>query len=95
MTAHRYRKKPVTITAVQWTGDNAAEISEWTIGRFHEVDPEDRTEDPEITAAVLDVLHSTWIGVKTGQWVLRGVQGEFYPCDDEVFAATYEPVEGT
>lgn len=89
----RYRKKPVTIHAVQWTGDDAAWITEWTGGRFHEVDPEDRTEDPDITAEVFEDLHSRWLGVKTGEWIIRGVQGELYPCDDAVFQATYDPVD--
>lgn len=45
------------------------------------------------TAVVYDDLHGTWVNLKTGQWVIRGVQGEFYPCDADVFAATYEAVE--
>lgn len=45
------------------------------------------------TAVVYDDLHGTWVNLKTGQWVIRGVQGEFYPCDADVFATTYETVE--
>lgn len=45
------------------------------------------------TAVVYDDLHGTWVNLRTGQWVIKGVQGEFYPCDAEVFAATYEPVK--
>jgi hypothetical protein len=41
---------------------------------------------------VFDVLHESWVGVKTGQWVIRGVAGEFYPIDEAVLAETYEPV---
>lgn len=89
-----FRKRPVVVQAVQWTGDNEAEVAAFT-GRhlFHSVPPEDRTDDPEITAEVMDVLHSTWVGVKTGQWIIRGVRGEFYPCDDGVLADTYDEVE--
>lgn len=91
----KFRKKPVEIDAVQWTGDNAAEVYAFTgesnfapitDGFHHE------SEDPDITATVFDVLHSTWVGVKTGQWIIRGVRGETYPCDESMFADTYEQV---
>jgi len=32
--------------------------------------------------------------VKPGDWIITGVKGEFYPCKDEIFKMTYEPVEG-
>jgi hypothetical protein len=89
-----YRKLPVIVEAIQWTGDNEQEIRDWTGGKFQAIDPADRVEDPEITAEVFDVLHSTWVGVKTWQSVLRGVKGEFYPIDQEVLAETYELVGG-
>lgn len=50
----------------------------------------------DIIAAVYDVLHDTWVGVKRGQFIIRGTKGEFYPCDPEVFEMKYEPMpEGT
>jgi hypothetical protein len=67
-------------------------MEEFTSGSFGAVHPDDRGDDPDVIAEVFDVLHSTWVGVKNGQWVIRGVQGEFYPCDPDVFAATYEGV---
>lgn len=90
MAARRYRKKPVVIEAVQWNGPNADAFTEWTGGNFRLVAPGDHSHSPAVTAEVFDVLHSTWVGVKTGQWIIKGVQGEFYPCDGEVFKATYE-----
>ena len=93
----RWRKKPVEVQAVQWTGDNADEIFEFAgCDHFDVLDEPDRanSDDPEATAAVFDKLHSTWVLVKDGQWIIRGVKGEFCPCDDEVFAATYEPADG-
>lgn len=90
----RWRKKPVMVEAVRWTGDNAAELARFTGSQFAVVAPEDRGDNPDITAQVFDVLHSTWVGLYTGQWVIKGVRGEFYPCDDGVLAETYEPVEG-
>lgn len=90
----RFRKLPVEIEAICWTGDNEAELVEFTGRQFQALDPEDRSDDPEATGSVFDVLHSTWVLVKPGQWVIRGVKGEFYPIDPDVLAETYEPVPG-
>lgn len=88
----RFRTKIVEIDAMQYTGSNYQDLFEWTGGRFSLVHPDDREDDPDITAEVFDVLHSTWIGVKTGQWIVRGAKGEYYPCDDETFHWKYEEV---
>ena len=89
----RFRKKPVEVTAVQWTGDNEAEVRALAGEHFHAVDPEDRGDDPDQTAALLDE-HSAWVEVYDGQWIVKGVRGEFYPITSEVLAETYEPVHG-
>lgn len=86
-----YRKRPVVVEAIQWTGRNEQELRDWTGGKFETIPYTDRV-DPEINAEVYDKLHSTWVGVKTGQSVLRGVRGEFYPIDESVLAETYELV---
>lgn len=89
----KFRKKPVVVEAVQFDGLNEAEVQAFAgSDNFYMVDVEDRYDDPECVGTVYDKLHSTWVGVKDGQWIIRGVQGEFYPCDQEVFASTYEPV---
>lgn len=88
----RWRKRPVEVEAVQWTGTNLAEVQVFAGGGYFDaVDPEDRTEDPDQTAEVYDKLHGTWVHVYDGQWIIRGVRGELYPCAGDVFAATYEP----
>ena len=87
----KFRKKPVVIEAIQYTGNNSDEILGFA-KRFYELDLEDR-DDHEVIAEVWDKLHSTWVGVKNGQWIIKGIQGEFYPCDEDVFKSTYEPVE--
>jgi hypothetical protein len=92
MTTIAYRKKPLTVLAVQWTGDNADELRAFAGSKFDVVDPEDRTEDSEITAQVFDELHSTWVGLYTGHHVVMGVRGEFYPIDPAVLAETYDAV---
>lgn len=93
-TPTRFRKLPIEIQAMQWTGDNEAELTAFTGPTyFRAVDPEDRIEDSEITAEVFDELHSTWVGVYTGHWVVRGIRGEFYPIEQSVLAESYELVE--
>ena len=88
----RYRKKPIEVDTVQWTGNNEEEIFHFTSGLFHSVPPEDRTDDLDVTAQVFDETHSTWVGVYTGQHIVQGVKGEFYPIAEGVLAETYEPV---
>src|SRR5687768_16712957 len=88
----KFRKRPVEIEAVQWTGDNEEELIGFTSNQFQALAPEDRSDDPEATGSVFDVLHSTWVLVYPGQWVIKGVKGEFYPIAEDVLAETYEPV---
>jgi hypothetical protein len=85
-----YRKLPVIVEAIQWTGENETELRDWTGGKFETAEPGDW--DGDITAQVYDELHSTWVGVKTGHSVVRGVKGEFYPIAEDVLAETYEVV---
>jgi hypothetical protein len=77
----RFRKKPVEIEAVRWTGDNMSELKEFAPGLVETHEREAR--DDNLTAEVWDYLHDTWVGIKTGQWVIRGTEGEFYPCEDD------------
>jgi len=90
-----FRKRPVVVSALQWTGGNEQELAEFTRGNFMAVDEADRenSDDPENTGAVLDSLHSSWIGMRTGDWVIRGPRGEFYAIRGDVLAEMYEPVE--
>ena len=84
----RYRKLPVEIEAEQWTGRNEPVLHQFTGGLFRKV----HDSDAGITAEVFDTLHSTWVGVKTWQHIIKGVKGEFYPIDQAVLAETYERV---
>jgi hypothetical protein len=88
----KYRKKPVVIEAVQFTQADEFAPAHIMGAPFYPVAVEDRGDDPDVIAEVYDKLHSTWVGVKLNQWIIKGVQGEFYPCDPDVFEATYEAV---
>jgi hypothetical protein len=89
MSVQTYRKKPVEIEAMQYLGgaENATEIIDWVLAsggtaRYHD-------ELPEHIA--IDTLEGT-MRAGTGWWVIRGLKGEFYPCEPEIFEATYELV---
>ena len=90
----RRRKRPVEVDTIQWTGSNLDDLIGFTGGDFLLVDAIEGTFAPDITAKVYDNLHDTWVGVKTGQHVVRGVSGEFYPIAEGVLAETYEPCDG-
>jgi hypothetical protein len=77
----KYRKRPVVIEAVRWTGDNAGEVQlfcETAIFRAH----------GELTIPTLEGEHVA----QRGDFIIRGVKGEFYPCKPDIFSMTYEPV---
>jgi hypothetical protein len=81
----KYRKKPVVIDAIQFTGSNAIEILHFTQGREVE-------EDFLATEIVIKTLEGD-MRASGGDWIIKGVKGEFYPCKPDIFAATYEPAE--
>lgn len=88
----RYRKKPVEIEARQITGPEVIpDIAEWCGGDpFTLTRPEYGVVGPHGIA--IDTLEGT-MHAEWGDWIIRGVQGEFYPCKPEIFEATYEAVE--
>jgi hypothetical protein len=87
----KYRKRPVVIEAERFTGDNGNDIARWCGGKVvHDAKPSDPTD------VRVYVKIPTLEGVMTadrGDWIIRGVQGEFYPCKPDIFDATYEPAD--
>ena len=90
--AHLYRKKPVVIEAMRVTPANVREVAAWCGGR---IVSESKSSDPTDVYTALDI--PTLEGVMRaetfhgGDYVIRGVQGEFYPCKPDIFEQTYEP----
>lgn len=85
----KFRKKPVVIEAVQYDGSNLGEIQAFVGGLARYLD--DEAPGREV-AEVYDRLHDTWVKFGVFDWIIRGVQGEHYPCVNDVFVATYESV---
>ena len=83
----KYRKKPVVIEAMQLTADNVHEAAAWS-----GADLGYTFGAPAPDALDIHTLEGT-MAAHLGDWIIRGVQGEFYPCKPDIFAATYEPVK--
>jgi hypothetical protein len=83
-TTMKFRKRPVVIEAVQYLGEeNWYEVQNFLLVAY-------QPEPPRVLG--IETLEGT-MTVSLGDWIIRGVAGEFYPCKPDIFAATYEPVE--
>lgn len=83
----QYRKKPVVIDAIQYTGHNGEELRVWSSGAV----VDGPHEFAGVTYVQVDTLEGVMIG-KVGDYIIRGLKGEFYPCREDIFLASYEPV---
>ena len=100
----KYRKKPTIVDAIQWTGDNEREMEQFISTKFSITYNEPEifktwTVDTITTKAhirekqiSIDTLEGTMIADK-GDLIIKGVNGEFYPCKPDVFEKTYEKAE--
>jgi hypothetical protein len=77
----RFRKKPVEIEAVRWEGNNLSEIQ-----RFYK--PDGILIGDQIAIHTLEGR----MLANTGDWIIKGVKGEFYPIKNDIFLETYESV---
>jgi len=80
----KYRKKPIVIEAIQWTGLNINEIDK---------------SFPALRRVPMSQTAPGCFGIQTlegnmmasiGDWIIKGVQGEFYPCKPDIFKETYD-----
>ena len=86
----KYRKKPVVIEAIQFvdTTERIGEIQEFMGGITIRVDYADKN-NPIIK---IDTLEGV-MAANVGDYIIKGVKGEFYPCKPDIFEATYEVAE--
>ncbi len=78
----KLRKKPIEIDGIQWTGENVKEVEEF-IGDHGYV------KGRYVEIGTLEGL----MVASPEDWILKGIQGEFYPCKDDIFRMTYELVD--
>lgn len=82
----RFRKKPIVIEAWQWDGIATADARpEWLRGPTVVANHNEGT----LIIKTLEV----YLVASQGDWIIRGVKGELYPCKPDIFAATYESVD--
>ena len=83
----KYRKKPVVIEAVQLIKENYAFVDDWIQrcgGRECELYSD--------KSLLIHTLEGNMIANK-GDWIIKGIKGEFYPCKSDIFEMTYEEVK--
>lgn len=86
----KYRKRPVVIDALRWDGTNWNEVCD-----FLGVPENGHGDQENLGGGRMPVVIHTLEGdmrAEVGDWIVRGVKGEFYPCKPGIFDATYEPV---
>ena len=97
----QYRKKPVVIEAVQWTGGPDQEEPVWARDALRL----GKDRGFEMPLGAMRVIHNKYgvaycMAIQTlegtmraqfGDWIIRGIKGEIYPCKPDIFEATYEP----
>lgn len=81
----KYRKKPIVIDAIQFTGLNPVDVAKF-FGDYDYHDWEPGIEGFTIKSLEGDMLASP------GDWIIKDVAGEFYPCKPDIFDQTYVPL---
>lgn len=95
-----FKSKPVTIEAIQFTGGGglAQSIVDWILEGGHNASWQEAAEPVEglhngwPERLRIETLEG-WYELPPGHWVIKGLIGEFYGCDPEVFAAKYEETD--
>jgi hypothetical protein len=84
MTHMWYKKKPVIVMAMQWTGENFDALVDFA------GDDVFMSALPGGTWILKVATQEGFLNAQPGCWIIKGVKGEHYPCSDEVFQITYE-----
>lgn len=84
--AGRYTSRPVTIEAFRWGGQPLSDAPDW----FKEA--EGRGDVEVLPSSGVDVVTNEGVmRCNIGDWIIKGTEGELYPCKDSVFQRKYEP----
>jgi hypothetical protein len=82
----RFIKKPVEITAIEWTGENVTEVFAFCDKCFAKPIP--GTEHKELIIPTLEGP----MKASVGDFIIKGIKGEFYPCKPDIFWLSYDEV---
>ena len=83
----KFRKKPVVIEAMEFTEESAVKVADWCGGSL-----EGRILPPDEWVIAIETLEGV-MEAKIGDWIIKGLVGEFYPCKSYIFEATYEKAD--
>ena len=100
----KYRKKPVTIEAIQWDGKNLVDVSAFLYNKTRK-EALKEINSSDISCKKWDDYESIVIGegltidtlegrmkADIGDYIIKGVNGEFYPCKPDIFVKTYDEI---
>lgn len=93
----KYRKKPVVIEAIQWNGNNLKEVMEFIGSEFRYTEKTNYvtgkfTYHHFNNYLAINTLEGSMV-VSTNDYIIKGIQGEFYPCKPDIFVNTYDEVD--
>ena len=83
----KFRKKPVVIEAMQLTEESVNEVYLWM-----ECTKGMATDDEGKPILTIPTLEGP-MTASCGDWIIKGVNGEYYPCKPDIFRKTYEPAD--
>lgn len=94
----KYRKKPVVIDALKWDGENTFQVMSFmgTVGSLSDPIADDKFQDYKAIVKRDGLPIETLEGTMTasvGDYIINGIQGEFYPCKPDIFEQSYESVK--
>jgi len=81
----KYIKRPITVEAIQWDGsvESAAEVIEFGLGSV--------MYSADLNKMICQTLEGSMV-VGVNDYVIKGINGEFYPCKPDIFEKTYDEV---
>ncbi len=91
MNWKKYRKKPVVIDAIQFDGNYQA-VFDWVAQWHDEDDGPGMWESKDAWQTLIILTLEGEMKADKGDWIIRGIKGEFYPCKPDIFEATYDEV---
>lgn len=89
----KFRKKPITVSAIKWEGGSSQVLHNFLSNEWSRADAKglpnfETTEN----VVVYNKAEQQWLNVPLGHWIIRGIEGEYYPCSPDIFKKTYEPI---
>lgn len=85
----RFRKKPVEVEAWQFNGENGMHWPQW----MHDYECEGKVCHWEDSNTIWIPLLEGFMAASLGDWIIKGVKGELYPCKPDIFELIYEKID--